>query len=191
MMPFNDEDFYAALRTLEEGKIILYPTDTVWGIGCDATNFQAVEKIYKIKHRVESKSMIILLDSFEKLSNYIEKIPDIAEDLIHSLDEPVTIIYSNAIRLASNVYAPDFTIGIRIVQDDFCKELIARFGKPIVSTSANFSGSETPVLFNHISPEIKEAVDYIVKYKQDVFTRSKPSTIIRLYQDGNYTLVRK
>ncbi len=191
MSAFLNEDFENALRTLEEGKILLYPTDTVWGLGCDATNFAAVEKIYKIKRRGESKSMIILIDSFEKLQFYVEQIPDIAQDLLTCIDEPVTVIYSNAIRLAKNVIAPDMTIGIRIVQDDFCKQLIEKFGKPIVSTSANFSGDETPAIFSHIPEEIKRAVDYTVRYKQDVFTRSKPSTIIRLQNDGSYTVVRK
>jgi len=191
MSMFLRTDLESALITLQEGKTLLYPTDTVWGLGCDATNYNAVEKIYKIKHRVETKSMIILIDSFEKLYQYVDRIPEITEDLLNSITNPVTVIYSNAIRLADNVIAPDKTIGIRIVKDEFCKQLIKEFGKPIVSTSANISGDETPAIFSHISQEVKDAADYIVHYKQEVFTRSKPSTIIRLYDDGNYSIIRK
>lgn len=191
MSSFSKPDFEAALRTLEEGKILLYPTDTVWGLGCDATNYQAVDTIYKIKRRVETKSMIILLDSFDKLPLYVEDIPEITFDLLSSISNPVTVIYSNAVRLAANVIAPDNTVGIRIVKDDFCSQLIKEFGKPIISTSANISGDETPAIFSHISQEVKDAADYIVNYKQEIFTRSRPSTIIRLYNDGNYTVLRK
>ena len=183
-------DIVNAIRVLEQGGIILYPTDTIWGIGCDATNSKAVDKIYHIKRRTEAKSLIILLDNFEKLSDYVEKVPDITSDLLASITNPVTIIYSNARRLAQNVIAADGTIAIRIVKDDFCNELIRRFGKPIVSTSANISGVEPPVVFSQIVDEIKKSIDYIVSYKQDYFTRSKPSTIIRLRDDGMYTIIR-
>lgn len=179
-----------SLKVLESGGTLLYPTDTVWGLGCDATNTKAVEKIYKIKIRTEAKSLIVLLDDFEKLYTYIEKVPDITADLLASITNPVTIIYSNAKKLASNVVASDGTIAIRIVKDDFCKELIRQYGKPIVSTSANISGHEAPAVFSQIGDEIKNAVDYIVKYKQDYFNRSKPSTIIRLRDDGMYTIIR-
>jgi len=185
-----ETDIVNAIRVLEQGGIILYPTDTIWGIGCDATNTKAVENIYRIKRRTEAKSLIILLDQFEKLSDYVEKVPDITSDLLASITNPVTIIYSNARRLAPNVIAPDGTIAIRIVKDDFCAELIQRFGKPIVSTSANLSGFEPPAIFSQIDDEIKRSVDYIVSYKQDLFTRSKPSTIIRLRDDGMYTIIR-
>jgi L-threonylcarbamoyladenylate synthase len=179
-----------SLKVLEAGGTLLYPTDTVWGLGCDATNRKAVEKIYKIKIRTEAKSLIVLIDDFEKLSTYIEKVPEITADLLASITNPVTIIYSNAKKLASNVIASDGTIGIRIVKDDFCKELIRQFGKPIVSTSANISGYDAPAVFSQIGDEIKNSVDYIVKYKQDYFNRSKPSTIIRLRDDGMYTIIR-
>ncbi|MFZ4707977.1 MAG: L-threonylcarbamoyladenylate synthase [Bacteroidales bacterium] len=184
------EDIEKSLLTLEAGGTILYPTDTIWGIGCDATNTKAVEKIFLIKSRAEAKSLIILLDHIDKLSLYIEKVPDITADLLASLTNPVTIIYSNARRLSPKVIANDGTIGIRIVKDDFCAELIRRFGKPIVSTSANISGFEPPAVFSQIAPQIKESVDYIVSYKQDYFTRTKPSTIIRLSDDGMYTIIR-
>jgi L-threonylcarbamoyladenylate synthase len=185
-----ENDIVNAIRVLQQGGIILYPTDTIWGIGCDSTHTKAVENIYRIKRRTEAKSLIILLDHFEKLSGYVEKVPDITFDLLASITNPVTIIYSNARRLAPNVIASDGTIAIRIVKDDFCTELIRRFGKPIVSTSANISGFETPAIFSQIDDEIKKSVDYIVSYKQDIFTRSKPSTIIRLRDDGVYTIIR-
>lgn len=185
-----EKDIDNAIRVLEQGGIILYPTDTIWGIGCDATNTKAVEKVYRIKSRTEAKSLIILLDHFDKLSDYVEKVPDITSDLLASITNPVTIIYSNARRLAANVVASDGTIAIRIVKDDFCTELIRRFGKPIVSTSANISGFDPPAIFSHIDKEIKKSVDYIVAYKQDSFTRSKPSTIIRLRDDGMYSIIR-
>lgn len=185
-----EEDLIKTLKALQSGGIILYPTDTIWGIGCDATNYKAVEKVYRIKNRNEAKSLIVLLDNFDNLSTYIEKVPDITFDLLASITNPVTIIYSNARKLANNVIAPDGTIAIRIVKDDFCKELIRRFGKPIVSTSANLSGSESPAVFSQITDEIKKAVDYTVSYKQDYFNRSKPSTIIRLRDDGLYTVIR-
>jgi len=185
-----ENDIEKSLKVLEEGGTILYPTDTIWGIGCDATNTKAVEKIFHSKSRAEAKSLIILIDHIDKLSNYIEKVPDITADLLASIDNPVTIIYSNARRLAKNVIASDGTIAIRVVKDDFCTELIRRFGKPIVSTSANISGYEAPAVFSQIADEIKNSVDYIVVYKQDYFTRSKPSTIIRLRDDGMYTIIR-
>ncbi|MEI6061811.1 MAG: L-threonylcarbamoyladenylate synthase [Bacteroidota bacterium] len=185
-----DQDLEKSVSFLENGGTILYPTDTVWGIGCDATNTKAVEKIFRIKNRIEAKSLIILLDHIDKLSSYIEKVPDITADLLASITNPVTIIYSNARRLAPNVVAPDGTIAIRIVKDDFCAELIHCFGKPIVSTSANISGFDPPAVFSQIVPEIKNAVDYIVSYKQDYYTRSKPSTIIRLRENGMYTIIR-
>jgi L-threonylcarbamoyladenylate synthase len=188
-MNFED-DIQKSLKILESGGTLLYPTDTIWGIGCDATSRSAVEKVYRIKRRSEAKSLIILIDSFEKLPLYIEKVPDITEDLLASISTPVTIIYSNARKLASNVIASDGTIAIRIVKDDFCAELIRRFGKPIVSSSANISGSDSPVVFSQVADEIRDSVDYIVAYKQDYFTRSKPSTIIRLNDDGIYTIIR-
>jgi L-threonylcarbamoyladenylate synthase len=190
MSKFLESDIGNALKTLNSGGIILYPTDTIWGLGCDATNTEAVGKIYRIKSRAEAKSMIILIDHIDKLSTYVEKVPDITADLLASITNPVTIIYSNARKLAANAIASDGTIAIRIVKDEFCAELIQRFGKPIVSTSANISGNEAPIVFSQIAAEIKQSVDYIVTYKQDYFTRSKPSTIIRLRDDGMYTIIR-
>jgi len=188
-MDFED-DIEKSLKVLENGGTLLYPTDTVWGLGCDATNTKAVEKIFRIKSRTEAKSLIILIDNLDKLATYIDKVPDITADLLASITNPVTIIYSNARKLAPNVIANDGTIAIRVVKDEFCAELIRRFGKPIVSTSANISGFDPPAIFNQVTNEIKEAVDYIVSYKQDYFSGSKPSTIIRLRDDGMYTIIR-
>jgi len=188
-MDIND-DIRKSLEVLQSGGTLLYPTDTVWGIGCDATNYQAVDKIYKIKRRFGSKSLIVLLDSFDSLSAYVKKVPEITFDLLDSIDNPVTIIYSNARNLAPNVIAKDGTIGIRIVKDHFCAELIRQFGRPIVSTSANISGEPTPSVFNQISEEVKNEVDYVVNYRQEIYTLAKPSTIIRLYESGHYTMIR-
>jgi L-threonylcarbamoyladenylate synthase len=185
-----NNDIRNSLEVLRKGGTLLYPTDTVWGLGCDATNYQAVDKIYKIKSRYESKSLIILVNNFESLSNYVKKIPDITFDLLESINSPVTIIYSNAQNLPPNIIAKDGTIGIRVVKEKFCSELISQFGRPIVSTSANISGEPTPALFSHISEEIKDSVDYIVHYKQGVYTHARTSTIIRLYENGHYNMIR-
>lgn len=189
--PLPEDDILSALETLKKGGTILYPTDTVWGLGCDATDFKAVQKIFSIKRRAESKSLIVLVCSFEMIQDYVENIPDIAFDLIQQINKPTTIIYSGAKNLASNVVAADGSIGIRIVKEPFCEELIRQFGKAIVSTSANISDSATPALFQQIPEEIISETDYVVKYKQDVFERAKPSTIIRLYESGEYKIIRE
>ncbi|MGB4205059.1 MAG: L-threonylcarbamoyladenylate synthase [Bacteroidales bacterium] len=191
-LPQNfQQEVQRAFEILSKGGVILYPTDTIWGIGCDATNFAAVHKVYKIKKRVESKSMIILLDEVEKLSTYVKKIPETAVDLINSVDMPLTVIYSNAQRLASNVIAMDNTVAIRIVKEPFCKALIGLFGKPIVSTSANISNEPIAITFKEISPEIVNNVDYVVDLYKNRIRQIKPSTIIRLYENGEYVVVRK
>ncbi|MDZ4204108.1 MAG: L-threonylcarbamoyladenylate synthase [Bacteroidales bacterium] len=179
-----------SLKTLLDGGTILYPTDTIWGIGCDATNAKAVEKIYKIKQRVESRSLIILLDDVEKLQLYVGKIPDITFDLLDSVDAPLTVIYPNARSLARNVVAADNTIAIRIVKEPFCQALIKAFNKPIVSTSANVSNEPTALIFNKISKKITSQVDYIVNLYQDQVNKTKPSTIIRLFENGDYKVIR-
>lgn len=184
------DDIRNSLEVLQTGGTLLYPTDTVWGLGCDATNYQAVERIYQIKRRVESKSLIVLLDHFSSLSNYVKRVPDITHDLLESIDSPVTVIYSNARNLAPNVIASDGTVGIRIVKERFCSELIRQFGRPIVSTSANISGGPTPSMFSQISDEIHKSVDYVVRYRQNVYSQAKPSTIIRLFENGQYEMIR-
>lgn len=187
---FNQE-VQRTLEVLRAGGTILYPTDTIWGIGCDATSSRAVEKVYKLKHRVESKSLIVLLDDMEKIQLYVEKVPEITYDLLTSIETPLTIIYSNAKNLAKNVMAADKTIAIRVVREAFCRELIKSFNKPIVSTSANISNDPTAITFNKISKEIHDKVDYVVNLYQDKLNQTKPSTIIRLFESGEYTVIRK
>lgn len=186
-----EEDIKKACEVLLKGGIILYPTDTIWGIGCDATNEDAVKKIYAIKQRVDSKSMLVLLDSSAKLDYYISDFPDIALDLIDLSDKPLTIIYSGAKNLASNLIAADGSIGIRITQENFSKELCRRFKKPIVSTSANISGKASPANFKEIDSAIIDVVDYVVNYRQDDLTQSKPSSIIRLDAGGVVKIIRE
>lgn len=178
------------VKVLADGGVIIYPTDTVWGLGCDALNTKAVDRIYKIKRRNETKSMIVLLDSFESLNTYVAKVPEITQDLISSIDNPVTVIYDNARNLPRNVGAPDGTIAIRIVRDGFCQAIIRALGKPIISSSANLSGEPTPLVYNKISPDIIGQADYTVKLFHDQFNQGKSSTIIRLYENGAYQVIR-
>ncbi len=178
------------VKYLKEGKTILYPTDTIWGVGCDATNSRAVQKVYNLKQRDETKSLIILLDHIDKLSLYLKEVPQVAYDLINNIENPLTIIYQNAKGLAKNVIAKDKSIAIRIVKNDFCRELIKTFGKPIVSTSANLSDEPTPLFFNQISAEIKNSVDYVVDIDQHLINKVKPSTIIKLKVDGEFEIIR-
>ena len=186
-----NEEIKNCVEVLRSGGTILNPTDTIWGIGCDATNASAVDKVYFLKKRMESKSLIILLDDPGKLPEYAENIPEIAWDLLKNIDTPLTIIYPNAKNLAKNVIAGDNSIAIRIVKDEFCKKLIEAFGKPVVSTSANVSGESTPLNFRDISREIKDHVDYIVKYSRDHLTALKPSRIIKLKENGEFKIIRK
>lgn len=179
-----------ALTVLKKGGIILYPTDTVWGIGCDATNSEAIEKIYALKSRHESKSLICLVSDFKMLNQYVEHIPEVAYDILKYAASPTTIVYDDPIRVAENLIAADNTLAIRVVQDDFCKQLIGRLKRPIVSTSANISGQPTPVTFSEISKEVKEGVDHIVNWGRNKGA-SKPSAIIRLTKDGQVEIIRK
>ena len=184
-------DLIKALEVLKNGGIILYPTDTIWGIGCDATNEKAVEKIYRIKQRTDQKSMLILLDNSNKIPSYINEIPDIAWDLIELSEKPLTIIYSGVKNIADNLIAQDGSVGIRISNDPFNQKLIQNFRKPIVSTSANISGQTSPSNFAEISQEIIESVDYVVKWRQDDFSNSKASSIIKLEPNGEIQIIRK
>lgn len=179
-----------AQKTLMENKIILYPTDTVWGIGCDATSEIAVDSIFKIKQRSESKSLIILVDGIEMLKKYIPTIPLKVLDLLQNTEKPTTIIYNNPVGLAKNVIAQDNTVAIRIVQNKFCQQLIAAFGKPIVSTSANVSGQATPKSFKEIDSVILDSVDYIVNLHREE-KNDKSSTILKVIEDGEIIVLRK
>ncbi len=185
------EDIKKACEVLSEGGIILYPTDTVWGIGCDATNEDAVHKIYKLKKRVDSKAMLVLVDSTAKLNTYVDEIPDLAWDLIDLTTKPLTIIYPKAKNLPSCLVAEDGSIGIRVSSEEFSRKLCERFRKPLVSTSANISGTPAPSLFSDISEEIKKGVDYIVGYRQDDMNRAAPSSIIKLGAGGLIQIIRE
>ena len=184
------EELIKTVEVLKAGGTILYPTDTIWGIGCDATNNRAVQKVYKIKQRQFAKSMIILLDREEKLTQYVKKVPDTAWDLLSNITTPLTIIYPNAKNLAKSVIARDKTIAIRIVKNEFCQKLISMFNKPIVSTSANLSDDPIPLTFKEISPIIKENVDYIVDLYKNSIQQIKPSMIIKLEEDGEFKVIR-
>jgi len=186
-----EDDLKKACEILRKGGVILYPTDTVWGIGCDATKEDAVKRIYEIKRRSDSKSMLTLMDSPAQLDRYIDDLPEIAQDLIENSDKPLTIIYSGAKNLAANLIASDGTIGIRITKEAFSKELCRRFGKPVVSTSANFSGDPSPSNFSEINREIFRLVDYVVNYRNDEKQKSKPSSIMRLEKSGVIKMIRE
>ncbi|WP_285009197.1 L-threonylcarbamoyladenylate synthase [Pedobacter faecalis] len=180
-----------ALNVLKSGGVLLYPTDTVWGIGCDATNAEAVAKINKIKGRPEDKSFIILLDTVNKLQSYVSEVPEVAYDLIEYAERPLTVIFSGARNLAENVINKDGSVGIRIVKHDFCTQLIQRFRKPIVSTSANLAGLPTPAFFNEIDEQIKSAVDHVVDWEQELSVHKKPSTIVKLGAGGQFSFIRR
>jgi len=184
-------DLNKALEILKQGGIILYPTDTIWGIGCDATNESAIEKIYKLKQRSDQKSMLVLLDNPNKISSYVQEMPEIAWDLIDLSENPLTIIYSGAKNLAKNLIASDESIGIRITKDLFTQRLISKFGKPIVSTSANISGEPSPHKYSEISQDIIDAVDYTVKWRQNDISKSEPSGIIKLKPNGEVQIIRE
>ncbi|HZJ79688.1 MAG TPA: L-threonylcarbamoyladenylate synthase [Dysgonamonadaceae bacterium] len=186
-----NEDIQKAIEVLKQGGVILYPTDTIWGIGCDATNQEAVEKLYTIKQRDKSKSMLILLDNDAKLQGYVEDVPDIAWDLIDLADKPLTIIFNGAKNLAPNLINSDGTIGIRITSEAFSQQLCMRFRKPIVSTSANIAGHTPPQNFHDIDPEIIDAVDYVVQYRQEENYQQNPSSIIKLGSGGEIDIIRK
>lgn len=185
------QDINKCLEVLNNGGVILYPTDTIWGLGCDATNEKAVERIYQIKKRSSQKGMLVLLDNENKIPSYVSEMPEIARDLIELSEKPLTIIYSGARQLAKNLVAQDGSIGIRISLDDFNQKLIRQFKKPLVSTSANFSGESAPQNFNEIDEEILHAVDYVVKWRQNNLTKVPPSSIIKLGQGGEIKIIRE
>jgi len=185
------DDLKKVVEVLKSGGIILYPTDTIWGIGCDATNQEAVQRIYKIKKREDSKSMLVLMENPALLERYVDDVPEVAWDLVEITTTPLTVIYPNAKNLPLNLIAEDGSIGIRFTKEDFTSKLLQRFRRPIVSTSANISGEKSPVFFDDIQQEIKELVDYIVEYRQDDISVSKPSSIIKLWPGGRIDILRK
>ncbi|GGG57409.1 L-threonylcarbamoyladenylate synthase [Bizionia arctica] len=179
-----------ALTTLKNGGLILYPTDTVWGIGCDATNPEAVEKIFKLKQRKDSKALICLVADERMLKKYVKQIPEAAIDLMDIEDNPITIIYDEPQNLAENLIAKDNTIAIRIPDNDFCFQLLRKFNGAIVSTSANVSGKPTPKSFKEIHEDILKGVDYVVNLPDEKIG-AKPSSIIKLSNDGKVQVIRK
>ena len=185
------EDIKAAIEVLQKGGIILYPTDTIWGLGCDATNEEAVKRLYNIKKRDESKGMLVLMENAALLDRYVEQVPEIAYDLIELTDKPLTIIYDGAKNLAKNLIAADGSIGIRITVEAFSAELVRKFKKPIVSTSANDSGKKAPANYHEIPQEIIAVADYVVQYRQNETQKGSPSSIMKLGRGGEVKIVRE
>ncbi|MEO0037934.1 MAG: putative protein YciO [Bacteroidota bacterium] len=188
-MDINTE-VHNAFEVIKNGGIILYPTDTVWGIGCDATNPEAIAKIYALKQREDSKSMIVLMNGDKMMYNVFSAIPDLAWDLWELSEKPTTLILDNPRNIAENLIAADKTLGVRIIKEPFCFKLLERMKKPIVSTSANISGMAAPKTFKEISPEIIKGVDYVVNLQRDKVCKN-PSTIIKLSLDNQVKVIRK
>ena len=185
-----ETDITGSLKILQEGGVILYPTDTIWGIGCDATNEEAVAKIFRIKKRSDQKSMIVLLAEEKDITRYTTNPEPQLFEAAKTFQKPVTIIFEGAVHLAKNLINSDGTIAIRVVKETFCHQLIKKLGKPIVSTSANISGFPAPAFFGEISNDIKMQVDYIVHNRQNDTSPSQPSAIIKGNKDGGYTIIR-
>jgi L-threonylcarbamoyladenylate synthase len=176
---------------LRRGGTILYPTDTVWGIGCDATDAGAVDKVYRIKSRTDSKAMLVLVDSIEMVSEYVEEIPEVALDIIEVNDSPLTIIYPGARGLAGNLPGKDGSIGIRITSEPFSRALIKTFGRPVVSSSANLAGLSAPANFAEIPEDIRSAVDYVADWRRDERKKNKPSGILKVHLNGEIQIIRR
>ena len=189
-MTNNNDEVHKAYEIIKEGGIILYPTDTVWGIGCDATNAEAVAKIYKLKQRAETQSMIVLMNGEKMMYNVFKDIPEVAWQIWDLSEKPPTLTLDKPRNVASNLIATDNTLGVRIVKEPFCFKLLERMKKPLVSTSANISGQPTPIAFKDISPEIVKGVDYVVNLHHEKIA-GKPSTIIKLTNDSQVKVIRK
>lgn len=185
------DEIKKACEVLQKGGVILYPTDTVWGIGCDATNEEAVKRVFEIKQRADSKAMLVLVDSPVKVDFYVQDVPSVAWDLIEMTTKPLTIIYDGARNLAPNLIAADGSVGIRVTSEEFSKQLCFRFRKAIVSTSANISGQPAPAVFSEITEEIKQAVDYVVDYRREESGHPKPSSIVKLGKGGVVKIIRE
>lgn len=185
------EDIRRAVEVMRQGGVILYPTDTVWGIGCDATNAEAVAKVYKIKHREDSKALICIVDSDVRLQRYVRNAPEVAWQIMELANKPTTVIFDNAVNLAPNLVAEDGSIAMRITQEPFSKELCYRFQKPIVSTSANISGEPAAENYKDISEELLNAVDYVCYSRRQEKKPHTPSSIIKIKADGQVQIIRK
>lgn len=185
------EDIRNAIDVMRRGGVILYPTDTVWGIGCDATNPEAVDKIFKIKRRADSKALITLVDSIAALERIVNDIPEVGYQLLDAAVEPLTIVFDNGKGVAPQLLASDGSIGVRVTSEPFSKSLCSTFRRPIVSTSANISGEEAPHRFDEITEEIMSSVDYVCKSKRNAPWATKPSTVIKLSEGGLFKILRK
>lgn len=186
---FND-DLIACLEVLRKGGLILYPTDTIWGIGCDATNAQAVKRVYELKKRADNKALIVLIDSADYLDHYVVDVPYMAHELINVAVKPLTIVYEGAFNLAPNLLGNNDSVGIRVTAEPFTHELCRRLGKPLVSTSANVSGKPAAKIFSQIDRAIIDGVDYVVKYRRDDVALHEPSNVILLGADGTFKIIR-
>ena len=184
-------DIQKSVEVLKSGGTLLYPTDTIWGLGCDATNAHAIQKIFAIKQRSESVPLLVLVDSIAMLERYVIEMPMIADDLIELSEKPITIIFEKARYLPDTLIAADGSIGIRVTKEAFSLELIRKFRRPIVSTSANIHGQPSPSFFKDISDDIKKSVDYVVSYRQNDTSKQKASSIIRLQNNGVITIIRE
>src|SRR5574344_143343 len=187
----KEQDIKNAVEAMRKGGVILYPTDTVWGIGCDATNAEAVAKVYKIKQRDDSKALICRVDSDARLQRYVRNVPNVAGELLECAEKPTTVILDGAVNLAPNLIAEDGSIAMRITQEEFSKELCYRFQKAVVSTSANISGQPAAQNYCDIAPELLEAVDYVCWTRRQEHKPHTPSSIIKLKEDGEVTIIRK
>lgn len=186
-----EDEIKKACEVLRHGGVILYPTDTVWGIGCDATRSDAVRRVFEIKRRADSKALIILLGDRKYLDRYVDNVPQVADELMEASDRPVTIIYDRGINLAPEVTASDGSVAVRITSEDFSKRLCNALRRPLVSTSANISGTPAPSTFNEISEKVMEGVDYVVGCRRDDSRPSKPSIIIKISDDCRFKIIRK
>lgn len=185
------EEIKKTIEVLRVGGVILYPTDTVWALGCDATNESAVLKLLKIKSQLSHKPMIVLVDNVGKIASYVDKIPELAWDLVEFSENPLTIVYPNARNLAQTLLGDDKSVAIRITKEAFSKRLCEQFRKPVVSTSANFNTDRTPMNFSEVSEKLKAKVDYVVDFRRDDFTKRKTSTILKLEMSGIFQIVRE
>ncbi len=190
MIDFRD-DINQAVAALKEGGLILYPTDTVWGIGCDATRSDAVKRVYELKQRVDNKALIVMLGNSAVLDRYVDEVPDAAAQLLEAAVNPLTIIYDQGRNLAPELLGDDGSVGIRITAEAFSRALCNAFRRPIVSTSANISGAPTPMTFAQISPKIIEGVDYVVSYRREDNEPAAPSSIIKVSADNSFKILRK
>ncbi len=187
---YDMDDLNEAVRVMKEGGIILYPTDTVWGIGCDATNAEAIDKIFRLKQRADSKSMLALVSSEGMLQHHVKEVPEIAWQLLDAAVNPMTIIYDDARGVASNLPAEDGSLGIRITDEKFSRALCERMRGPVVSTSANISGKPTPMTFSEISGEIRDGVDYVCRFRREEKGKNRPSNIIKITKGNIVKVIR-